>query len=265
MIFTATSYHLAALAGASGVGPGSAPRDRSDRAGHDRADHPAPARRDRARWPWVTVDPASGIDVAIDGRSPSRKDPAMKSHLPEFDLRRAALLAGACLALPLAHCGTAPGDAPSEASTSGEAAVAEGATIAPVLAPGKCLDVAWASRDDGAEIQLWDCNGGAQEAWAYAGGMLSVYGDKCLDVKDGVDQNGARLQIWDCTPGNANQQWVRRGNAWEWAGHGKCLDVPGGITQAGTRLQIWDCLDNANQQWSGGAVASSPPPSQFTS
>ena len=184
----------------------------------------------------------------------------MKSHLHKFAVARAALLAGACLALPLLHCGTAPGDAVSEASVSGEAADAQGATIEPVLAPGKCLDVAWASQDDGAEIQLWDCNGGAQEAWAYAGGMLSVYGNKCLDVKDGIDRNGTRLQIWDCTPGNANQQWVRRGNTWEWAGHGKCLDVPGGITQAGTRLQIWDCLNNANQQWSGGGVTSSPPP-----
>ncbi len=168
------------------------------------------------------------------------------------------------LAMPLLGCGSTPADA-----TSGESVTALGAgsTYRPANGGSMCMDVSYASRDNGSRLQIWNCNGGDQQQWDYSGGMLHVYGNKCLDVVEGVNQNGTRLQIWDCTPGNTNQQFVRNGNTWVWANHNKCIDLPWGSAAAGNFLQVWDCVGNANQQWnqSGGsapapAPAPAPPP-----
>ncbi|HUS16434.1 MAG TPA: RICIN domain-containing protein, partial [Chloroflexia bacterium] len=48
---------------------------------------------------------------------------------------------------------------------------------------GRCLDVSGASPANGAQAQIWDCNGQANQQWtATSAGELRVYGGKCLDV-----------------------------------------------------------------------------------
>ena len=47
----------------------------------------------------------------------------------------------------------------------------------------RCLDVNGASQADGAVVQIWDCNGGANQRWTLtSSNQLTVYGNKCLDV-----------------------------------------------------------------------------------
>src|SRR5450755_2507429 len=62
----------------------------------------------------------------------------------------------------------------------------------------RCLDVPSASTADGSLLDIWDCNGGANQQWAYlSNGELQVYGSKCLDVPGHATAAGTRVEIWD--------------------------------------------------------------------
>ncbi|MFG2960339.1 ricin-type beta-trefoil lectin domain protein [Streptomyces sp. NPDC048291] len=77
-----------------------------------------------------------------------------------------------------------------------------------VRSMGLCLDIADASQDNGAAVQLATCNGG----WAQKFNLNSSHDlvntviGKCVDAKDAGTGNGTRLQLWDCT-GASNQKW----------------------------------------------------------
>jgi cell wall-associated NlpC family hydrolase len=120
---------------------------------------------------------------------------------------------------------------------------------------GRCVDVPNADTAPGTQLQIWDCNGGAQQQWIYQAGQLKVYGSPtmCLDATaQQLGENGTRVQIWPCN-GGANQQWI--GNAdgtIRSAASGRCLDANGASTANGTPLQLWDCNGGLQQQWSGG-------------
>ncbi|MCK2218361.1 PHB depolymerase family esterase [Actinomadura sp. ATCC 31491] len=117
-------------------------------------------------------------------------------------------------------------------------------------ASGRCLDVAGASQANGAQAQIYDCHGQANQQWtATASGELRVYGGKCLDVSGRATADGSSVIIWDCS-GQSNQQWRFNGDGTITAvGANKCLDVPSGNTANGARLQIWTCHGGANQRW----------------
>jgi hypothetical protein len=124
---------------------------------------------------------------------------------------------------------------------------------------GKCLDVEWASGDNGGNVHLWSCvNGAGNQQWKISplgGGYVQVqvqHSGKCLDVSNGDTNNGARVQQWDCV-GNTNQRWTVKpvGDAFALvsAVSGKCLDVDGWGTGDGTKVQLWDCHYGGNQLW----------------
>ena len=114
----------------------------------------------------------------------------------------------------------------------------------------RCLDVPGASTTNGTLLQIWDCNGGANQHWtALSNGELQVYGNKCLDVPGHATAPGTRVQIWDCN-GGANQQWTLNSNGTVVGREsGLCLDVTGGGTANGTAVEIWGCSGGSNQQW----------------
>ncbi|MGW4644895.1 lectin [Sphaerisporangium sp. NPDC004334] len=115
---------------------------------------------------------------------------------------------------------------------------------------GRCLDVANVSQANGAQVQIWDCNGQANQQWAPTGsGELRVYGNKCLDVSNASTADGAQVAIWDCN-GQSNQQWRFNSDGSITAvGANKCLDVPNYSTANGVKLQIWSCNGGTNQRW----------------
>ncbi|WP_410643530.1 PHB depolymerase family esterase [Amycolatopsis sp. lyj-346] len=115
---------------------------------------------------------------------------------------------------------------------------------------GRCLDVASASHTNGAAVQLWDCNGGANQQWtATASGELRVYGDKCLDATGQGTSAGTAIQIWDCT-GQANQKWTTLSDgSVKGTQSGRCLDAANQGTANGTRIALWTCNGQANQRW----------------
>jgi hypothetical protein len=135
--------------------------------------------------------------------------------------------------------GTNPGG-----GTGGSAGVLRG------VASNRCLDVPGRSTANGTLLQIWDCNGGANQQWTLlSNGALQVYGNKCVDVPGHATTAGTRVQIWDCG-GGANQQWNLNANGTVVGREsGLCLDVTGRGTANATAVGIWTCNGGSNQQW----------------
>jgi len=74
--------------------------------------------------------------------------------------------------------------------------------------PPSRLSSTSASTADGAQIQLYDCNGTGAQKWTVtaAKDIVNNAANKCLDATGSSSANGTRLQIWTCT-GGANQKW----------------------------------------------------------
>ncbi|WP_285786406.1 RICIN domain-containing protein, partial [Microbispora sp. NBRC 16548] len=115
---------------------------------------------------------------------------------------------------------------------------------------GRCVDVTDVSQANGAQVQIWDCNGQSNQQWTQtSAGELRVYGGKCLDVNGAGTADGTSVIIWDCN-GQNNQKWRFNADGTITAvGANKCLDVTGGGTANGTKLQIYSCWGGSNQQW----------------
>ncbi|HTJ72518.1 MAG TPA: ricin-type beta-trefoil lectin domain protein [Actinospica sp.] len=121
---------------------------------------------------------------------------------------------------------------------------------------GKCLDVPNATTTQGTQLEIWDCNGGANQIWTKgSGSQLSVYSGSsqlCLDGYGAGTSNGTKADIWGCS-GASNQQWNFNSNGTiSSVQSGLCLDVNGAGTANGTAVQLWTCSGSANQQWSLG-------------
>ncbi|MFP2910061.1 RICIN domain-containing protein [Pyxidicoccus sp. 3LFB2] len=90
------------------------------------------------------------------------------------------------------------------------------APIESLYAPGRCLDVPAGSRDNKVEVQLYSCNGGDNQQWAfiqtdsyYGWGMIrNLYSGKCLDVRGALTGGGVVVQQYTC--GTGDNQLFRR-------------------------------------------------------
>ncbi|BCY09183.1 ricin-type beta-trefoil lectin domain protein [Actinoplanes sp. L3-i22] len=112
----------------------------------------------------------------------------------------------------------------------------------------RCLDVTGQSQADGTLVQIWDCNGGANQRWtATSGNQLTVYATKCLDAPN--TSAGTQVRIGSCT-GGAGQQWrLNADGTITDVRSGLCLDVTGAGTANGTAVVLWTCNGGSNQRW----------------
>merc|ERR1712025_441925 len=65
----------------------------------------------------------------------------------------------------------------------------------------KCLDVRGGQVTDGAQLQIWDCNGHENQnfMWCSDGRIVSAVNDNmCLDVPGGDPTKPHNLQLWGC-------------------------------------------------------------------
>jgi len=120
----------------------------------------------------------------------------------------------------------------------------------------RCLDAYDNETAPGTKIEIWDCDGGANQAVTpTAAGELRLYGGtQCLDAYDNQTAPGTKVELWPCN-GGANQQWrLDPDGTVTGAQSGLCLDVTGGDQPSGnvngTALELWTCNGGANQQWS---------------
>ncbi|MHC3449591.1 ricin-type beta-trefoil lectin domain protein [Streptomyces prasinus] len=72
-----------------------------------------------------------------------------------------------------------------------------------------CMDVAWGSVEDGAQIQLAWCSGNPAQTIVRSPDrdLVNPQADKCVDADDHGTANGTKLLLWTCT-GLDNQKWV---------------------------------------------------------
>ncbi|GAB3149429.1 arabinofuranosidase catalytic domain-containing protein [Microbispora hainanensis] len=129
---------------------------------------------------------------------------------------------------------------------------------------GRCLDVAGNTDALGTSLQIWDCNGQANQAYEFtsAGELRTFGGTRCVDAYGQGTSPGTKVVIWSCN-GQANQKW-RQNSDGSISGvqSGLCLDVDHAGTANGTAVILWTCNGQANQKWSaaGGGPTTSPSP-----
>jgi hypothetical protein len=132
----------------------------------------------------------------------------------------------------------------TDGGTGGSSGVLRG------VGSGRCLDVPNASQTDGTTLQIWDCNGGANQQWTLTtSGQLTVYGSKCLDVPGHATTAGTRVQVWTCN-GGTNQQWrLNSDGTVVGVESGLCVDITGQGTANGSAVELWTCNGGSNQRW----------------
>ena len=115
---------------------------------------------------------------------------------------------------------------------------------------GRCVDIPGSTTTNGAQAQLWDCDGTAKQRWSHtAGRQLMVYGNKCLDANGNGTANGTAAIVWTCH-GGTNQKWrLNADGSITGVQSGLCLEVAGGATANGTPVRLWTCNGQANQRW----------------
>ncbi|MEW2164848.1 arabinofuranosidase catalytic domain-containing protein [Streptomyces sp. NPDC007084] len=117
---------------------------------------------------------------------------------------------------------------------------------------GRCLDIVGNGTANGAQVELWDCNGVGGQKWVQRadGSLFNPQSGRCLDSPDGATANGTRLRIWDCN-GSAAQKFSVNGGAPVVGPGGACTDVAGDDNGSnGTAVQLWGCQSYAvDQHW----------------
>jgi microsomal dipeptidase-like Zn-dependent dipeptidase len=200
---------------------------------------------DRRHLRWVPSSPFDLMDLdplAGSGRT-VEVAPGVAICRRRRDQRLGFETGAACQLVEPAEPAPAPGALPPVAITTYHA--------------GRCLDVDGASDRDGARVQQWTCNGGANQRWSLRGGgkgnvsfqLVNAGSDRCLDGAGmptvqrscAADPAAAPGQFW---------QVVRTGNTFSLrSAAGLCLEVSGQSRADGAALALAPCTGAAHQQW----------------
>lgn len=134
---------------------------------------------------------------------------------------------------------------------------------------GKCLDLPDGNAFNGANLQVWDCNGMFNQQWIWTDGsnIIRPQVDPSKCVEAGQWGNGKQLFLWDCNgQPQQNLMYDTYGMktiyfpASETAGFGTataCVEVPFGGLTAGQAAWMWECNGGPNQRWEVGTMPSS--------
>ncbi len=128
--------------------------------------------------------------------------------------------------------------------------------------PSKVLDVVAGSREDGANVTLWDRTGASNQRFEIHRLYGRVYKVSCtrswraLDVVAGCRDNGTNVTQWS-QYGTDNQSWLidvldDGSVTFRSIATDNYLDVEGGHAGAGVNVQTWERTDNNSglgQQW----------------
>jgi|GEM_PF-2499373 len=128
---------------------------------------------------------------------------------------------------------------------------------------GKCLGVSGGSKNDGANVIQWSCNGQWNQMFRLEPiannpeyyRITAKHSGKCLGVSGGSKKDGANLIQWSCN-GQENQMFRLEPIATDpgyyriIAKHsGKCLDVSSGSKNDGANVIQWSSNNQDNQKF----------------
>lgn len=125
---------------------------------------------------------------------------------------------------------------------------------------GRCLDIAGNTRDAGAVVELYDCNGAAGQQWIPQadGSLKNTASGLCLDSPDGSTANGTALRTWPCNGAAAQKFAATTPILYPVAGASasQCLDVAGNdVDVNGQPVQLFTCQNAVTGAPGGSAEA----------
>ena len=133
-------------------------------------------------------------------------------------------------------------------------------TLSPKHASNMCLDINGASKDDGANAQIYKANGSNAQKFKikHLGNdyysITCVASGKALDVKGASSEKGTNVQQWTKNDTKA-QKWKIKstGNGYYCllpaTNEKLCLDVTGSGTKDKTNVLVWTYNNQNNQNW----------------
>lgn len=130
------------------------------------------------------------------------------------------------------------------------------------MGSGRCLEVPRSDSTPGTAVWIYDCAGGANQAWNFtaAGELRTLDNTRCLDAKSAGTTAGTVLISYTCH-GGANQKFRLNANgSITGTASGLCVDVTGRGTANGTAVTLWTCNGQTNQRWTHGGAADTQPP-----
>jgi hypothetical protein len=136
-----------------------------------------------------------------------------------------------------------------------------------------CMEVAGASTQNSAQVQIWDCGSfynvtPLHQRWIFRNTTNGYYrlvngnSGKCANIKGSTDANSTKIIQYICGTSDLtlNDQWYpdpsfsTGGHDWyrlrSRLNYGKCLNVQGNGTSAGTDLILYTCGSGANNFFS---------------
>jgi hypothetical protein len=78
---------------------------------------------------------------------------------------------------------------------------------------GKCLDATGQGTANGTVVDIWTCDGGANQKWARAstaGILKGLASGKCVDLPAANQANGVRPALWSPEPDRSQDHRGRR-------------------------------------------------------
>jgi hypothetical protein len=115
----------------------------------------------------------------------------------------------------------------------------------------RCVDVPLLSTADNTELEIFDCNGGANQSWNQHpdGTIRDANSGKCLDAFGGPQSQIRDAAVIFVCNGSATQRWRFQadGRIVNLA-NGRCLDANGAGTANRTRLIMFTCNAAAPNQ-----------------
>jgi hypothetical protein len=135
-------------------------------------------------------------------------------------------------------------------TSPGEVADAGLSQLGTIDIHGKCLNIVSNGTANGSKLQLYTCNGGANELWEITGGYGQLYNPasgRCIDDPSSSKSNGTQLDIWSCND-EPWQDWVLPSSPFESAVPGKCINDSGNSTANGAAIVSYTCNGAGNEK-----------------
>ena len=113
--------------------------------------------------------------------------------------------------------------------------------------PGYCMDINMSTK----QAALWNCHGGANQNFSFAGYGPVKVGNECLDTQG----EGKALALTGCRNAKSQRWGYDQAKRQFKNEEGWCADIHSARRDRGTPIIAWKCSDGAsNQKWSQGRV-----------
>jgi GH25 family lysozyme M1 (1,4-beta-N-acetylmuramidase) len=163
-----------------------------------------------------------------------------------------------CLTIPAAAQGAQVGLQPCASAAAQQWRLAYPKALNPALVghpttlvnpwSGMCLADPGFSTTSGTQVQLWPCDGYADQSWTLpAGPVTAQIPGMCVADSGNQTADGTKIVIAKCG-GTSGQAWLAEPDG-TLRINGKCLDVQAAATASGSPVDLRSCNGSSAQRW----------------